>query len=76
MRAVLRLQQDEALKSLGISIETDEPAEASEGEPQETANDAATPLLVRPMIEATRAYSRVGRAFIVAIQRDTFFHSE
>lgn len=70
MRAMLRLQQDEALKSLGVSIETNETAEAGEKEPEEAAIEAATPLLVRPMIEATRAYNRMGRAFIVA-QRDT-----
>ena len=47
--------------------EAEAPAEAA------AANDhaeATAALLVRPMMEVTRAYSRVGRAFIVA-QRDT-----
>lgn len=72
LRAMARLQQDEALKMLGASFEA-ETSEAEQAEPMQADGadaEAAAPLFVRPMVEATRAYSRVGRAFIVA-QRDT-----
>lgn len=75
MRAMMRLQQDELLKILG---DAEVPAARKEAEPAEsdaTANDAhdadtAAAMFVQPMIEATRAYGQVGKAFIVA-QRDT-----
>lgn len=77
LRAMARLQQDEALKLLAAPIDASkgEDAEAAQAETQrgdgaEEASEAAATFLVRPMVEATRAYSRVGRAFIVA-QRDT-----
>jgi hypothetical protein len=77
MRAMLRLQQDEALKMLEAQMQAqDAEAEVAEAEaaPSEAsadeASDQAAAMLVRPMMEVTRAYGRVGRAFIVA-QRDT-----
>ena len=75
LRAMARLQQNEMLKFLETSLETSEEAAlATERQAADAsaddASEAATTLLVRPMVEATRAYSRVGRAFIVA-QRDT-----
>lgn len=70
LRAMARLQQDEALRMVGASVD----ANTAQGEPTEGLEtdeaDAAAPLFTRPMVEATRAYNRVGRAFIVA-QRDT-----
>jgi hypothetical protein len=70
MRAIVRLQQDEALKLLETSLSrADAPAHDAETEHAE-AEAGADALLLRPMMEATRAYGRVGRAFIVA-QRDT-----
>lgn len=71
MRALMRLQQDDVLKSLHMPFEKNEGAEtAPSKEDDEAADDDVAPFLVRPMIEATRAYNRMGRAFIVA-QRDT-----
>jgi hypothetical protein len=70
LRALVRLQQDEALRALSAQIErrAENLEEVETGEPAEEVVEA--PFFVQPMIEATRAYSRVGRAFIVA-QRDT-----
>lgn len=78
MRAMMRLQQDEFLRMLetsareevsaGDGADVEAQAEA-DGAVSEEAEAAAT-LMMRPMIAATRAYGRVGRAFIVA-QRDT-----
>lgn len=79
MRAMVRLQQDELLSALEapLTAEGDQPEAEADGaaateaaKDAETAGAAAASLLVQPMIEATRAYGRVGRAFIVA-QRDT-----
>jgi len=75
MRAMMRLQQDELLKMLS---DAETPAQRKETAPTESdaraseARDAeaATAMFVQPMIEATRAYGQVGKAFIVA-QRDT-----
>ena len=78
MRAMIRLHQDEMLRAIeapaAISAEQNKAAKNSGDD--ESAEDAqngaetAATLMMHPMIEATRAYSRVGRAFIVA-QRDT-----
>lgn len=76
MRAMMRLQQDEMLRMLETQeqqlAETAAETMAPEGEPgtERADADAAASLLMQPMVEATRAYGRVGRAFIVA-QRDT-----
>lgn len=70
-RTLLRQQQDELLKMFDAAeaIEAPESSEARmEVEDQEAKR--ATAAFVQPMVEATRAYGRVGRAFIVA-QRDT-----
>lgn len=71
VRAMIRLQQDEMLKMLAaqgeeIAAKVDR-AEAADGD---HAGETAAPFFTQPMIEATRAYNRVGKAFIVA-QRDT-----
>jgi hypothetical protein len=79
LRAIVRLQQDEALKALEAQFEArDEEADTEAVEAAapgaeiaaDEASEQTAALLVRPMIEVTRAYGRVGRAFIVA-QRDT-----
>jgi hypothetical protein len=72
MRAIVRLQQDEALRMLAPTEADERPANGADktAEEKADASAAAASLLVQPMIEATRAYGRVGRAFIVA-QRDT-----
>lgn len=70
MRVAIRAQQDVWLSLAERQVS--QPGEAqAEGEAEpaaETARDA--PDFVTPMLEATRAYGRVGKAFIVA-QRDT-----
>lgn len=73
MRAMMRLQQDEWLRLLEVRMDASangarhaENVAAPEGEP---SVDPLPPLF-NPVMEATRAYGRVGRAFIVA-QRDT-----
>ncbi|MGD9981554.1 MAG: hypothetical protein AB7H66_02875 [Hyphomonadaceae bacterium] len=71
LRAMARLQQDEMLRMLEAPMqEAAERAEASAETADEQQAETTAALLVRPMVEATRAYGRVGRAFIVA-QRDT-----
>jgi hypothetical protein len=72
MRAMVRAQQDEMLKMLDPQLDEAAESAATDETPATEAADAdtATTLFVRPMIEATRAYGLVGRAFIVA-QRDT-----
>jgi len=71
MRAALRAQQDAMLAF------ADSAAPASEAAPTETAqaakehdSAAAGAAFVAPMLEVTRAYGQMGKAFIVA-QRDT-----
>lgn len=73
VRAMVRAQQD-ALLALTTERRA-EPAEAAaEQAPAPTAEDvdsaAVAAEFARPMLEMTRAYGQVGRAFIVA-QRDT-----
>lgn len=73
MRAMVRAQQDAML-----ALATQRPAEPT-AEPSAEAAPAATPEeadsaavaaeFARPMLEMTRAYGQVGKAFIVA-QRD------
>lgn len=71
VRAMMRLQQDEVLKLLQAETEGPETAaEEAEHEAEVEDSEAAAALFVQPMIEATRAYGRVGKAFIVA-QRDS-----
>lgn len=73
-RAVMRLQQDEMIKMAEARYEA--PAEQADAETAtaetEAEHEAASLVapLFNPMLEATRAYGRVGKAFIVA-QRDT-----
>lgn len=67
MRAMLREQQDAALAL--ISAQPAKDAQADDALPNgaaETAAPAEAADFVTPMVEATRAYGRVGRAFIVA----------
>jgi hypothetical protein len=75
LRAVVRLQQDEMIKMAearyAAPVEQAEGAEAPAPEAQpEAASAAFVHPMFDPMMEATRAYGRVGKAFIVA-QRDT-----
>jgi hypothetical protein len=76
LRAMARLQQDEMLRMIEAPLDAEQPEAANldgESVPEPVTDaqaDTAASLLVQPMIEATRAYGRVGRAFIVA-QRDT-----
>ena len=71
MRALVRLQQDEFLKLLQAEAgHAETQAEATEHKAEVADSETAAALFVEPMLEATRAYNRVGRAFIVA-QRDT-----
>jgi len=71
MRAMLRAQQDSMLAM--VSARAPAEAEAADA-PAETAQEADSAAVAaefaRPMLEMTRAYGRVGKAFIVA-QRDT-----
>ena len=68
-RAIVRLQQDELLKMLEAQRE-EVPAKVDGAETADSEKAEEAPFFVQPMLEATRAYNRVGRAFIVA-QRDT-----
>jgi hypothetical protein len=74
MRAMLRTQQDTLLSMAAAPVAEREEAggEARADDAQAAADDApaAAADFVRPMLEVTRAYGRVGKAFIVA-QRDT-----
>jgi len=79
VRAMARLQQDELLRMVEAPLEAKQrPVAANlDGKPapdsvvdEQADSSAAAALLVQPMLEVTRAYGRVGRAFIVA-QRDT-----
>lgn len=65
MRAAVRQQQDAMLGALHGKPEGPPPNGAAEAVAREDAADFLT-----PMVEATRAYGRVGKAFIVA-QRNT-----
>lgn len=77
VRAMTRLQQDEMLQWLQTPVnaatkEAEDAGESAEDAQQKVQAEAETTaaLLMQPVIEATRAYGQVGRAFIVA-QRDT-----
>lgn len=76
LRAVMRLQQDEMIKMAETRYETPVEQAESEAAAPEGQTEAATTSaafvhpMFDPMMEATRAYGRVGKAFIVA-QRDT-----
>lgn len=67
VRALVRAQQDAML----AMTETEKEAPAAQDGAAEPAEETIVSTeFVRPMLEVTRAYGRVGRAFIVA-QRDT-----
>lgn len=70
MRVMVRAQQDAMLNAARPAL----PAKSLEPAPEPTLEEqdaqAAAAIFVSPMLEATRAYGRVGKAFIVA-QRDT-----
>jgi len=68
MRAALRAQQD-ALLSLTATSQADSAPEGTEAA-KEQDSAAAGAAFVAPMLEVTRAYGQMGKAFIVA-QRDT-----
>jgi len=71
LRALVRLQQDEALRMLQLPLGGEEAGESQPAtHPEPEAEADAAPFYVRPMLEATRAYNQVGRAFIVA-QRES-----
>lgn len=68
-RAMLRAQQNAALALVEASLNA-APEQVGEASATEEAESAEAPAFVQPMLEVTRAYGRVGKAFIVA-QRDT-----
>ncbi len=74
MRALMRVQQDTLLSMLEAPLHTSGEGEAAEAEAPangvEKSGESQASLFVAPMLEATRAYGRVGKAFIVA-QRDS-----
>jgi hypothetical protein len=73
MRAMVRAQQDSLLAMWAPGEAPNEPnppqASADAVESKQEPH-AAAPTFVTPMLEATRAYGQIGKAFIVA-QRDT-----
>lgn len=70
-RAMMRAQQDALMGLIEHPEQADGAAAPSQASAEETADtQAAAAEFVRPMLEVTRAYGRVGKAFIVA-QRDT-----
>lgn len=71
MRHMIRAQQDALFIMWERPEQLDETASLKPETKQEDADaKAAAEEFVRPMLEVTRAYGRVGKAFIVA-QRDT-----
>lgn len=71
MRAMVRAQQDVMLDMIAKPDgEAPARAESADAESEEAAATSPAAALVQPMLEVTRAYGRMGRAFIVA-QRDT-----
>jgi hypothetical protein len=75
LRAMVRAQQDAMLAMMEQSLARRDEGEAdptpAERKAEANGVDAAEPVdFVTPMLEATRAYGRVGKAFIVA-QRNT-----
>ncbi len=69
IREALRARQDSFLAMLEAPPAR-EPEAALEALPENTAAQSEPADFVTPMLDVTRAYSRVGKAFIVA-QRDT-----
>jgi hypothetical protein len=74
MRAVVRAQQDSLLAMWAPSETPNEPDAAKDradhGAAKEESDAPPASTFVAPMLEATRVYGRIGKAFIVA-QRDT-----
>jgi hypothetical protein len=71
LRAMVRAQQDAALSIIGPKAEDGAVQTATAPESLEEADsEAVAARFVSPMVEVTRAYGRMGKAFIVA-QRDT-----
>jgi hypothetical protein len=70
IRALVRAQQDVWLAMLETSIDVTRERAASAAQAVETDPRSQDARLVAPIVEATRAYGRVGSAFIAA-QRDT-----
>ncbi|MBL8537769.1 MAG: hypothetical protein JNM59_10245 [Hyphomonadaceae bacterium] len=73
MRTALRAQQDAMLATLQAElapVEREASAAASAADAPVEVAEQETPDFFTPMVEATRAYGRVGKAFIVA-QRNT-----
>jgi hypothetical protein len=72
LRAMMRKQQDEMLALLAGATEAGEDAKGAQNgdDGKERDGQAAAAMFVQPMLDATRAYGQVGKAFITA-QRDT-----
>jgi hypothetical protein len=72
LRAMMRKQQDEMLALFAAEADAGEDAkEVQRGDDDKDRDrQAAASMFVQPMLEATRAYGQVGKAFITA-QRDT-----
>ncbi|MBL8531547.1 MAG: hypothetical protein JNK94_07425 [Hyphomonadaceae bacterium] len=71
MRAMMREQQDALFRLLEHPEQKDVDAPLPAAAKREAADAAAAAAeFVHPMVEVTRAYGRIGKAFIVA-QRDT-----
>lgn len=72
LRAMVRAQQDAmlALTAERAATSKETPAEEHHETLEEADSAAVAAEFARPMLEMTRAYGRVGTAFIVA-QRDT-----
>lgn len=70
MRAALRAQQDALLAFTDTATQATEPAPTETGQAAKEHDSAVAGVaLVAPMLEVTRAYGQIGKAFIVA-QRD------
>ena len=73
LRTTLRAQQDAIVTALSATLVESEPASAPEDgavEAEGEERQAESAAFVAPMLAATRAYSTMGKAFIIA-QRDT-----
>lgn len=68
-RAMVRAQQD-AMLGVARTADANPTSPEADATPEQRDAEAAAAVFVSPMLEVTRAYGRVGKAFIVA-QRDT-----
>lgn len=71
VRTALRAQQDAIVTALSATlVQSEQPSAPDNGAVESEEQRAESVAFVAPMLAATRAYSTMGKAFIIA-QRDT-----